>query len=106
MGQAVNLQPRDKMPPSNHGTHRQIALQEFRAFLSGPILDYAKKRNFDYGYSDNQHVSRLSKYVSHRIISEYELISSVLSQYKYPKVEKFIQEIFWRIYWKEDWPIF
>ena len=96
----MNRQPRNKLPPISHKTHEQIASQEVRAFLSGPILDYAKKRNFDYGYSDNQHVSRLSKYVSHRIVSEYDLIRSVLSQHQYPKVEKFIQEIFWRIYWK------
>ena len=96
----MNRQPRNKLPPVSHKTHEQIASQEVRAFLSGPILDYAKKRNFDYGYSDNQHVSRLSKYVSHRIVSEYDLIRSVLSQHQYPKVEKFIQEIFWRIYWK------
>ena len=96
----MNLQPRNKPTPIGQKTHKQIASQEVRAFLSGPVLDYAKKRNFDYGYSDNQHVSRLSKYVSHRIVSEYDLIRSVLSQHQYPKVEKFIQEIFWRIYWK------
>ena len=96
----MKLQPRNKLQPASHETHKQIASQEVRAFLSGPVIGYAKKRNFDYGYSDNQHVSRLSKYVSHRIISEYDLIRSVLSQHEYPKVEKFIQEIFWRIYWK------
>ena len=96
----MKLQPRNKLQPVSHETHKQIASQEVRAFLRGPVIGYAKKRNFDYGYSDNQHVSRLSKYVSHRIISEYDLIRSVLSQHEYPKVEKFIQEIFWRIYWK------
>ena len=96
----MKLQPRNKLQPASHETHKQIASQEVRAFLRGPVIGYAKKRNFDYGYSDNQHVSRLSKYVSHRIISEYDLIRSVLSQHEYPKVEKFIQEIFWRIYWK------
>ena len=82
------------------GTHREIALNQARAFLTAPILEYSKKRNFDYGYSNNQHVSGLSKYISHRILSEYELIRDVLSIHPYQKVEKFIQEIFWRIYWK------
>ena len=81
-------------------THREIASNQARSFLSTPILEYAKKRNFDYGYSNNQHVSGLSKYISHRILSEYELIRDVLSHHSYQKVEKFIQEIFWRIYWK------
>ncbi len=96
----MNFMSRNKLSSIDHETHKQIASKEVCAFLSGPVLDYAKKRNFDYGYSDNQHVSRLSKYVSHRIVSEYELIRSVLSQHEYPIVEKFIQEIFWRIYWK------
>ena len=33
-------------------------------------------------------------------MSEYELIRDVLSSHSYQRVEKFIQEIFWRIYWK------
>ena len=99
MGTAENLSSHKKHQ-LGHKTHNDIASKEVRAFLNGPILNYAKKRNFDYGYSDNQHVSRLSKYISHRIVSEYELIRNVLSHHKYHKVEKFIQEIFWRIYWK------
>ena len=85
---------------ATRATHREIASNQARAFLSAPVLEYAKKRNFDYGYSNNQHVSGLSKYISHRILSEYELIRDVLFNHSYQKVEKFIQEIFWRIYWK------
>ena len=81
-------------------THREIASKQAHAFLAAPVLEYAKKRNFDYGYSNNHHVSGLSKYISHRILSEYELIRDVLLNHSYQKVEKFIQEIFWRIYWK------
>ena len=89
-----------KLSSAIGGTHREIASNQARAFLTAPILEYSKKRNFDYGYSNNQHVSGLSKYISHRILSEYELIRDVLSIHSYQKVEKFIQEIFWRIYWK------
>ena len=35
-----------------------------------------------------------------RLISEYEVAKKTLSKYPYQKVEKFIQEIFWRVYWK------
>ena len=80
--------------------HRHIALEKARIFLSSSILEYAKKRNFDHGPSAHQNVSGLSKYISHRVLSEYELIREVLSLHKYQTVEKFIQEVLWRIYWK------
>ncbi|MDC0557756.1 DNA photolyase, partial [Pelagibacterales bacterium] len=38
--------------------------------------------------------------ISHRILFEFDIVKSVLKKYPYVKVEKFIQEIFWRIYWK------
>ena len=100
MGKLVNYPPSDHPPSFDRETHREIALKEVSAFLRGPILQYAKKRNFDYGYSENRHVSKLSKYISHRVVSEYELIRNVLSNHSYHDVEKFIQEVFWRIYWK------
>ena len=81
-------------------THREIASVKARLFIADAIQSYAKQRNFDHGYSNNKHVSGLSKYISHRILSEYELISDVLARHPYQNVEKFIQEIFWRIYWK------
>ena len=80
--------------------HRHIALEKARIFLSSSVLEYAKKRNFDHGPSSHQNVSGLSKYISHRVLSEYELLKQVLSLHKYQTVEKFIQEVFWRIYWK------
>ena len=80
--------------------HRHIALEKAQIFLSSSILEYAKKRNFDHGPSAHQNVSGLSKYISHRVLSEYELIRQVLSLHKYQTVEKFIQEVLWRIYWK------
>ena len=35
-----------------------------------------------------------------RIINEYDLIREILSQYSLQKVDKFVQEVFWRVYWK------
>ncbi|MGB0559780.1 MAG: FAD-binding domain-containing protein [Pseudohongiellaceae bacterium] len=95
-----DFSPPDK--PTSIGTHtyKDEASKEVHAFLKGPVLEYSKKRNFDFGYSENRHVSKLSKYVSHRIVSEYDLIRNALCKHEYHKVEKFIQEIFWRIYWK------
>lgn len=45
-------------------------------------------------------VSRLSPAIRHRLITEQEVISSVLSVHPFERVEKFIQEVAWRRYWK------
>ena len=61
---------------------------------------YTAQRNFDFGPQNRKNISCLSPYITHRLISEYEVAKKVLSKYPYQKVEKFIQEIFWRVYWK------
>ncbi len=45
-------------------------------------------------------VSRLSPAIRHRLISEDEAAANVLAVHPLTKVEKFIQEIYWRRYWK------
>ena len=77
-----------------------VANQKLQDFVNNDILDYERQRNYDLGVKNRKNVSNLSKYVSHRIISEYEIISCVLKKYKLRQVEKYIQEVFWRIYWK------
>ena len=42
----------------------------------------------------------MSPYISHRILTEYDVIKRVLQKKSYPNVEKFIQEVFWRLYWR------
>ena len=69
-------------------------------FIQKGLRDYPSKRNYDLGPESRENTSNLSKYISHRIINEYDLVKEVLSQYNLQKVDKFIQEIFWRVYWK------
>jgi hypothetical protein len=69
-------------------------------YIENNILDYTAKRNFDFGPQNRKNISCLSPYITHRLISEYEVAKKTLSKYPYQKVEKFIQEIFWRVYWK------
>ena len=52
------------------------------------------------GPNNKSNVSCISPYISHRVITEYEVAKKVLTKFPYQKVEKYIQEIFWRIYWK------
>ena len=81
-------------------TSRDLALKKLNDFIDNEIANYGLKRNFDFGPQKRENVSCLSPYISHRLITEYEVAKIVLSKFPYQKVEKFIQEIFWRIYWK------
>ncbi len=79
---------------------REGALKQLDAFINSELANYSFKRNFDLGPKDKSNVSCLSPYISHRLITEYEVARSVLAKFPYQKVEKYIQEIFWRVYWK------
>ena len=76
------------------------ANQEKLDFIQKGLKDYSSQRNYDFGPKSRENISNLSKYISHRIINEYDLIREILSEYNLQKVDKFIQEIFWRVYWK------
>ena len=76
------------------------ANQEKLDFIQKGLKDYSSQRNYDFGPQSRENISNLSKYISHRIINEYDLVREVLSQYNLQKVDKFIQEVFWRVYWK------
>ena len=81
-------------------TTRAGALHKLNNFIENDVLNYNSKRNFDFGINDRQNVSCLSPYITHRLITEYETVKKVLSRRPFQKVDKYIQEIFWRVYWK------
>ena len=81
-------------------TSREKALESLDNFINQDIINYSLKRNYDFGPIDRKNVSCLSPYISHRLIDEYEISRKVLSKYPYQKVEKYIQEVYWRVYWK------
>ena len=76
------------------------AAEDNSRFIQKGLKDYSSKRNYDFGPKSRENTSNLSKYISHRIINEYDLVREILSQYNLQKVDKFIQEVFWRVYWK------
>lgn len=77
---------------------RQSALQRLEEFVQTGAAGYARTRNFvQAGHGD---VSRLSAAVRHRLISEEEVIDAVLAKHRFDAVEKFVQEVLWRSYWK------
>ena len=81
-------------------TSRSKALDKLNKYIESDIVNYNTKRNFDFGVSNRSNVSCLSPYITHRLITEYETAKLVLKKYPFQKVDKFIQEIFWRVYWK------
>ena len=84
----------------NFESSRETALKKLGDFINSNLKDYNFKRNFDLGTKNKSNVSCLSPYISHRLITEYEVAKTVLSKFSYQNVDKFIQEIFWRVYWK------
>lgn len=87
------MQTSDCFPSS-----RQAALERLEEFVQSGVAGYARTRNFVKAGHDN--VSRLSAAVRHRLISEEEVVDAVLAVHRFPAVEKFVQEVVWRTYWK------
>ena len=72
----------------------------WKNFLDKKILEYSFKRNYDYGPNEYYAVSKISPFITHRILFEFKLIQEVQKNYEINKVNKFIEELYWRIYWK------
>ena len=79
---------------------RDEALSQLENFSNNNLGKYAAERNFDPGPVNRNNTSLLSQYISHRIIDEQETIRSAYSKLPFKKIEKFVQEVFWRTYWK------
>ncbi|MEM9344647.1 MAG: FAD-binding domain-containing protein [Pseudomonadota bacterium] len=86
------------MTRTDHPATRTEALSRLSAFVPLAGRDYAAKRNYD--IPGHPHVSVLSPYIRHRLITEEEVLEAVLGRYSPKTAEKFIQEVFWRTYWK------
>ena len=69
-------------------------------FISDKLSFYKSKRNFDFGSYKKNYVSALSPALSRRILTEKKIITRVSNQFSYAKVEKYVDEICWRTYWK------
>ena len=69
-------------------------------FIENGLKSYSQRRNFDNGPENRNNVSSLSPFIKRRILHEREVIKSCLKKYNFQLIEKFIQEVFWRTYWK------
>lgn len=82
------------------GPTREQGLQRLLAFMPNAGKAYQNHRNSDFGIGKHIHVSMLSPYLRHRMIDEAEVLQTVLRHHSHNAAFKFIQEVFWRSYWK------
>jgi len=79
---------------------RAAGLSRLNAFISNAGRAYARDRNMDRGPADRSNVSALSPWIRRRLVTEDEVIAAVLRRHDFAAAEKFIQEVYWRSYWK------
>lgn len=80
-------------PPST----RLLALDQWQCFLPAAGQYAARRNQVEPGHPS---VSRLSPALRTRLVLEEELLESLQAAWPFPHVEKLVQEIVWRTYWK------
>lgn len=79
---------------------RTAGLERLNNFLPRAGRAYAARRNLDLGPDDRSNTSCLSPYTRTRLITEREIVEATLKTYTLQDAEKFVQEVFWRTYFK------
>lgn len=79
---------------------RAAGLRRLARFVPLAGRAYASTRNTDTGPGERENVSMLSAYVRYRLLTEEEVLAAVLSRWSLSSAEKFIQEVYWRGYFK------
>ncbi|MEL7485704.1 MAG: FAD-binding domain-containing protein [Pseudomonadota bacterium] len=79
---------------------RDAARARVEAFAASSGVAYARTRNFDFGPDNRSNISALSPYIRCRAVTETEALAAALSRHSYSSAEKFVQEVFWRGYFK------
>lgn len=87
-------------PHTGFPADRSSGLARLGDFAPRAGREYAEFRNFDLGPDNRTAVSLLSPYLRHRLVAETEVLRAVLDQHNLVVAEKFIQEVFWRAYFK------
>jgi len=82
---------------------RAAAAKRLLEFVGNAGRAYANNRNYDDGppaTGARRNVSQLSPWLHGGLLSEREVIETVLSQHSADAADKFIAEVFWRVYFK------
>ena len=80
-------------------TNKVDIYKNLNFFIENFLRNYASKRNFDLG-PPHPNVSKLSPFIKRRFLTEKDILESIFSKYSLNSVDKFVQEIFWRTYWR------
>jgi Deoxyribodipyrimidine photolyase len=94
-GPAATLSPQRDWPAT-----RAEGLRRLEAFAPRMGGCYRAKRNHDLGPDARDNVSLLSPYLRRRLVTEREAVERALSAHSASACEKFVQEVFWRSYFK------
>ena len=80
-------------------TKKSELIINIKKFSKNELSSHSAKRNFDNG-PPHKNVSKLSPYIRRRFMSEDEILKIILQNHKISRLNKFIEEIFWRTYWR------
>ncbi|MEJ6751951.1 MAG: FAD-binding domain-containing protein [Amylibacter sp.] len=79
---------------------REAGLKRLKEFAPLAGETYSNERNFDFSSTKKNSVSALSPWIKHRLITEEEVLIEILKYQSPHSAMKFIQEVFWRGYFK------
>ena len=79
---------------------RQVGIARLKKFITRTGAHYASQRNYDYGPTNRNSVSALSPWIKHRLITQEEVLTQTLAHHSLSASMKFVQEVFWRRYFK------
>jgi deoxyribodipyrimidine photo-lyase len=79
---------------------RESALRHLGGFIPSMGRAYQSRRNFDLGPGQRGNTSTLSPYLRRRLLTEREVVEAALEAHGLDGSEKFVQEVFWRTYFK------
>ncbi|MEM9061420.1 MAG: FAD-binding domain-containing protein [Pseudomonadota bacterium] len=79
---------------------RQHALEMIEEFAPRMGRRYASGRNYDHGPGRHKAVSQLSPHIRRRLVTEEEVTAAAVEHHGLDGAEKFVQEVFWRGYFK------
>ncbi|WP_282094235.1 FAD-binding domain-containing protein [Epibacterium ulvae] len=90
----------ERSEPISFKPTRAEGLKRLEQFVARTGRHYTNMRNYDFGASRRSNVSVLSPWLRHRLITEAEVLQRVLARHSTNASEKFVQEVFWRTYFK------
>ena len=79
---------------------RAAGLDAMASFVPAMGRRYANGRNADHGPGAHKAVSQLSPYIRRRLVTEQEVVAAAIAAHGPEMAEKFVEEVFWRTYFK------